>query len=210
MWMDIAIAAIILLSAVFGFTSGFVKTFLHTVGWILSIVLGFIWYPQMKTFLIEHTNYYSSMRDSVSGRLSEAAGSAISDSFGSIPDVLQRAFSSATQSLSSSLADAVTNWFFSILTLVIIIAVIKFIFWVLIQLFSKTKNDGFTGMTDGLLGFGFGALKGFFLVLILMALLVPISNFADTAFFTESIESSTIGSFLYNSNLLLWFSKSLL
>ena len=52
MWMDIAIAAIILLSAGFGFASGFVKTFLHTVGWILSIVLGFIWYPQLKAFFI--------------------------------------------------------------------------------------------------------------------------------------------------------------
>jgi len=210
MWMDIAIAAIVLLSAAFGFMSGFVKTFLHTVGWILSIVLGFIWYPQLKTFLMEHTNYYDSMRDNVSGRLSDAAGSAISESFGNIPDVLQRTFSAAAETLTTSLADTVTDLFFSIITFVIIIAFIKSLFWLLIQLFSKTKNEGITGMTDGLLGFGFGALKGLLLVLILMALMVPISNFADTSFFTDSIAKSTAGSFLYNSNPLLWFSRGLL
>ena len=209
MWMDIAIAAIILLSAGFGFASGFVKTFLHTVGWILSIVLGFIWYPQLKAFLMEHTNYYDSMRDNVSGRLSDAAGNAISETFENIPEVLQRAFSAAAETLTTSLADTVTNLFFSIISLVLIVALIKLIFWILIQLFSKTKNDGFTGFADGLLGFGFGAVKGLLLVLVLMALLVPISNFADTSFFTDSIAGSTAGSFLYNSNPLLWFARGL-
>ena len=46
-------------------------------------------------------------------------------------------------------------------------------------------------------------------VLVLMALLVPISNFADTSFFTDSIVNSTAGSFLYNSNPLLWFARGL-
>ncbi len=210
MWMDVAITAIILISAAFGFRSGFVKTFLHTIGWLLSIVLGFIWYPQLKTFLMDHTNYYVTMRDHVGGRLSDAAGSAIDESFANIPDVLRQVFSSATESFSTSLADTITNLFFSIITFVIIIVLIKLIFWLLIQLFSKTKNEGFTGMTDGLLGFGFGALKGLFLILVLMALLVPVSNFADTGFFTDSIAKSTLGAFLYNDNPLLWFSRSLL
>lgn len=210
MWMDIAIATIILLSAFFGFRSGFVKTFLHTIGWILSIVLGFIWYPQLNSFLMEHTNYYDSMRESVSIKLSDAATGAVSESFTGIPDILQRAFAAATQTLSDSLADSITNLFFGIISLVLVVALIKLVFWILIQLFSKTKNEGFTGFVDGLLGTGFGALKGLLLVMILMALLVPISNFADTTFFTQSIADSTAGSVLYNNNPILWFVRGLL
>ena len=210
MWMDIAIAVIVGLSAVFGFVSGFVKTFLHTVGWILSIVLGYIWYPQLKDFLIENTNYYFSMRDTVSGRLDEAAGKAITESFGNIPDVLRRAFLAASETLTDSLADTVTNLFFSIISLVIIVAGIKLIFWILIQLFSKTKNEGFTGFVDGIMGFAFGLLKGVLLVLVLMALMVPISNFADTAFFTDAIAESQVANILYNANPILLFVKGLL
>ena len=210
MWMDIAIAVIVGLSAVFGFVPGFVKTFLHTVGWILSIVLGFIWYPQLKDFLIEHTNYYVSMQDAVGSRLDDAAGTAITEIFGNIPDVLARAFIAASETLTSSLADTITNLFFSIISLVIIMAGIKLIFWILIQLFSKTKNEGFTGFVDGVLGFGFGLLKGVLLILVLMALMVPISNFADTSFFTEAIDQSQVAKVLYNANPILLFVKGLL
>ena len=210
MWMDIAIAAIILLSAVFGFISGFVKTFLHTVGWILSIVLGFIWYPQLKTFLIDHTNYYESMRDTVGGRLDAAAGSAITDTFENIPEILERAFIAASETLTTSLADTITNLFFSIVSLIAIVALIKLLFWILIQLFSKTKNDGFTGFVDGVMGFAFGFVKGLLLVLILMALMVPISNFADTTFFTDAIAQSQAGKILYNANPILLFVRGLL
>jgi len=210
MWMDIAIAAIVVLSAVFGFVSGFVKTFLHTVGWILSIVLGFIWYPQLKDFLIENTNYYLTMRESVGGRLDSAAGSMITESFGNIPDVLKQAFLAASETLTTSLADTITDLFFSIISLVIIIAGIKLIFWILIQLFSKTKNDGFTGFTDGVLGLGFGLMKGILFVLVLMALMVPVSNFADTTFFTDAIAESQIAKIIYNANPILLFVKGLL
>ena len=210
MWMDIAIAVIVGLSAVFGFISGFVKTFLHTVGWILSIVLGFIWYPQLKDFLIDNTNYYLSMRDAVSVRLDDAAGSAITEVFGNIPDVLERAFIAASETLTDSLAETVTNLFFSIISLVIIVAGIKLVFWILIQLFSKTKNEGFTGFVDGVLGLGFGLLKGVLLVLILMALMVPLSNFADTTFFTDAIAESQVAKILYNANPILLFVKGLL
>lgn len=210
MWMDIAIAVIVGLSAVFGFVSGFVKTFLHTVGWILSIVLGFIWYPQLKDFLIDNTNYYFSMKDAVTGRLDAAAGAAITETFENIPDVLVRAFIAASETLSSSLADTITNLFFSLISLVMIVAGIKLIFWILIQLFSKTKNEGFTGFVDGILGFGFGLLKGILLILILMALMVPISNFADTSFFTEAIDQSQVAKILYNANPILLFVKGLL
>ncbi len=210
MWMDIAIAAVILLSAICGFRSGFVKTFLHTIGWIASIILGFIWYPQLNSFLQEHTNYYNSMRSNVSHRLSDAAGNAVADNFSSIPDILQRTVATATRTLSDSLADSITHLFFSIVSLVIVVAAIKFVFWIFIQLFSKTKNEGFTGFVDSALGLGFGALKGILLILVLMALLVPISNFADTTFFTDSIASSTVASLLYNANPLLLFIRGLL
>ncbi|MBQ8589623.1 MAG: CvpA family protein [Firmicutes bacterium] len=210
MWMDIAIAAIVLLSAVFGFISGFVKTFLHTVGWIVSIVLGYIWYPQLKAFLIENTNYYIAMRDTVNSRLDAAAGNAITDSFGNIPDVLRRAFLAASETLTTSLADTITNLFFSLISLIIIVALIKLVFWILIQLFSRTKNDGFVGFTDGILGFGFGLVKGVLLVLILLALMVPVSNFADTTFFTDAIDQSQVAKILYHANPILLFVKGLL
>ena len=210
MWMDITIAVIVALSAVFGFCSGFVKTFLHTVGWILSIVLGFIWYPQLKAFLIDHTTYYGSMRDTVGARLDIAAGNAITETFENIPDVLERAFLAASETLTTSLADTITNLFFSIVSLVAIVALIKLLFWILIQLFSKSKNDGFTGFVDGLMGFGFGIVKGLLLILILMALMVPVSNFADTSFFTDAIEQSQVAKILYHANPILLFVRGLL
>ena len=48
MWMDIAIGLIFVLSTASGFRKGFVRTFIHTAGWVLSIIIGFV-FSRVKT-----------------------------------------------------------------------------------------------------------------------------------------------------------------
>ena len=53
-------------------------------------------------------------------------------------------------------------------------------------------------------------MKGILFVLVLMALMVPVSNFADTTFFTDAIAESQIAKIIYNANPILLFVKGLL
>jgi len=46
-WMDVVVALIFVISTAVGFRQGFVHTFIHTAGWLLSIVLAFAWYAKV-------------------------------------------------------------------------------------------------------------------------------------------------------------------
>lgn len=215
MWMDIAILAIFLVSTVLGYIQGFIRTFLHTVGWLLSIILGFAWYPAVADFLKKKTDFYDTMHSNVADRLaaagSDAAGSA-QDAvhYSGIPDILSQAFQAAKDAVADSLAGGITNILFNIVAFLIIIAAIKFIFWLLITLFSKRENGGITGWFDGIFGAVFGGLKGIVIVFVLLALLVPVTELSSSTYFLDSLKDSKLAYTLYDNNWVFVLIKEFL
>ena len=72
MIFDVILIAILALTMVFGFRRGFVYTFIHTIGWVLSIVLAFVWSPKLQDFLIEKTSLKNSIYEAFLAKFSQS------------------------------------------------------------------------------------------------------------------------------------------
>jgi uncharacterized membrane protein required for colicin V production len=214
MWVDGIIAIILIFTIVQGYRHGFVHTFIHTVGWILAVVLGFVWYPHVIGFLKEKTGFYDVVHGKIAERIAENAGSVADSAMTGIPEVirglLDKAVNSATSTIASSISDTLTGMIFNIIGFLAVALLIKMILLVLTTLFSKEKNSGFIGGIDGLFGLFAGALKGLIIVYILLALMVPIASLSGSSLLSGELKASVLGSYLYDNNLILMTVKSLL
>lgn len=207
MWVDVIIAVILVYTIIQGFRHGFVHTFIHTIGWLLAVVLGFVWYPYVIDFLKDKTDFYDSVHAKIAERFSENAGSATNSLLESLPRIIRElfteAFENATNAMASSFADSLSIIIFNIIGFLVVVIGIKLILLFFTSLFSKKSNDGFVGGLDGLLGLVAGGVKGLVIVYILLALMVPITSLSGSTMIIEELEGSVIGSYLYDNNLIL-------
>lgn len=207
MWVDGIIVIILIFAVVQGYRRGFVYTFIHTVGWILAVVLGFVWYPHVIEFLKEKTDFYDLIHGKVAERIAENVGNTANSAMTGIPevirDLLDKAISSATDAIANTMSDSLTNLVFNILGFLVVAIVIKLVLMTLTFLFSKEKNSGFIGGADGFFGILAGALRGIILVYILLALMVPVTSLSGSSFLIGQLDGSVLGSYLYDNNLIL-------
>ncbi len=214
MWVDGLIVIIVIFAIIQGYRRGFVHTFIHTVGWILAVVLGFIWHPHVIGFLKEKTGFYDAIRERIAERVAENAGNTADSVMTGIPevirDLLDKAIDSATNAIAISLSENLTNLIFNIIGFLAVAAAIKLFLMTLTFLFSKEKNDGFIGGIDGFFGLLAGALKGVILIYILLAFMVPVTSLSGSSFLIDQLDGSVLGSYLYDNNLILRMVKGLL
>lgn len=227
--LDICLGIILVLSMIVGYRKGFTESFLHTIGWILAIILGFVWTPTVASILKESTGMEENLRRTLTERLS-VLGANIGDTISSgmgvgtaenitassssaidlpfsadgilqgIPRVLSDYFSDAVSVIGTNTVDNLVSIIFSIVALLIIIVVIKLIFFIIILLFSKKKRKGIIGFSDGILGVVFGAARGALLICILLAFFLPLANFMESDVLLEQLYSSTFAIRIYDNN----------
>jgi uncharacterized membrane protein required for colicin V production len=214
MWVDGIIAIILVFTIIQGYRHGFVHTFIHTVGWILAVVLGFVWYPHVIDFLKGKTEFYDSIHGKIAERIAENTGSAADSAMTGIPevirDLLDKAVDSATTALANSMSDNLTNLIINLIGFLMVALAIKLVLMALTFLFSKEKNSGIIGGVDGFFGLLAGALRGALLVYILLALMGPITSLSGSHFLIGQIDGSVAGSYLYDNNLILQIVKGFL
>ena len=147
MILDICLGIILLLSVILGYRKGFTEAFLHTIGWILAIVLGFVWTPAVAAFLRGNTGLEESLQAILNERL--AAGGGQEGLLSGIPEILSDYFSDAMSVIQSNTVDNLTDIIITILALLCIIILIKLIFFLITLLFSKRKRSGIIAFSDG-------------------------------------------------------------
>lgn len=205
MIFDVIIGAVIIISMVLGFRSGIIYTFIHTMGWIIALLLAFAFSPRLEAFLMEHTNIYASIQQGLSDRLTEGAV-AKTTALEGLPTILFDAANEAANNLALSFAESLSGAFFSIVCFLLVIAGVKFFIWLFSATFSKKNAGGFTGLIDGGLGMAMGFLRGLILSFIVLALLVPYMGVCSPetyAYIVSNLEASSFTGVLYDNNLLL-------
>ena len=214
MVVDSFILIILVFTIIQGYRTGFVFTFIHTVGWILAIIMGFVWYPHVINFLKDKTDYYDFVNKTIADKASESADAQTSVFIEGLPDVLKdltaKAMSTATDAIANSVAINLSNLIFNIIGFLIVAICIKLILLFVTSLFSKKSNDGFIGGIDGFFGLIAGALKGAIIVFIILAVLVPVTALSGGGIILESIEGSVVGSYLYDNNLIFLIVRRIL
>lgn len=222
MALDISLGIIFLLSVVIGYRKGFTESFLHTVGWLLALILGFVWTPTVVSFLRHRTGIEEKLRTVLTERFSgllpaieaggapSASANAAVSSEGlikGIPNILSDYFSDASSVIGTNMIENLISIILSIIALLFIILFIKLIFFIIITLFSKKKRKGLIGFSDGLLGFLFGGVRGILFICILLALFLPLTNVMKSDFLLNQLESSTYAIKIYDNNPIFFLTQ---
>lgn len=208
MWLDIVMGIILIVSVFIGFQQGFIQAFIRTVGWLLSVILGFFFYPKVAALIADKTNLDTFIHSGIASQLTDGGQSLNPEILSHLPEVISKAIESAINSAADAvaitLADRITDLVLSVISFLLIVVAIRIVFGILSMLFSKQRNDGFTGMVDGMAGGLFGAARGFLIVSLLLALMVPLMGMMkDSSFLTKALSDSTFAQYLYNHNILL-------
>jgi len=204
MILDILIAVVVIMAMVLGFRAGFLYTFLHTIGWIISLVLAFVWTPKASGFLLENTNLYERIHGAMSVKFADAF--AVERLAATLPSLLKDMISSLSRLASEAAANAVSDFLFAVTAFLLMVILIKLALFFLISLLSKKKNAGFRGVIDGLLGLIMGFIKGIFVVFVLLAIMIPILGIFDTGLASavcDSLDSSYFARTLYDNNIFV-------
>lgn len=204
MILDLAVLAILVVPMARGIARGFIYSFVHTLGWIGSLVAAFLFTKPVAGFLAD--GFLGEMiSGSIYDRLS-ASDQAVSNAVDGLPSIISGGITASYDSVSELFAGLLASSLISILTFGMLVFLTRFVLRIFVKPASKRGGEGPVAGADRLLGLVAGGLQGIILVFIFLALLVPAVNFAWTGLSTaivDSLESSVVAGTLYDNNLLL-------
>lgn len=204
-FLDIALGLILLLSLYSGYRRGFTESFLHTVGWVLAVVLGFVWTPMVAAFLRANTGIEDGLRTTLSERLSQSASA--SEVLNGVPDVLRDYVSDAASVVQSRAVENLIAIVITLLALLCIILCIRLVFFLITVAFSKKKRGGLIALSDGVLGMVFGAARGALVICVLLAFFLPIANFFKAGLLLDQLHESTYAIRIYDNNPIFFLTQ---
>lgn len=211
MIIDIVLLSILIVIMALGYRYGFIYTFFHVLGWFISLGCGFFFSPGVKAHLIEADYFYTRVYEKV---LEKIPGGFSEGSFESngIPSLVTDFVTGLANSVTENIAQGVTDLIMTMISFLIVVLLVKLVLFFIIAGFSKKNNPGATGIIDGILGLGFGFIKGMIVLYIILAFMIPIINLASpehTFSLLTSLDSSVIAKDLYNNNPILLLTNQL-
>ncbi|MCL2111684.1 MAG: CvpA family protein [Clostridiales bacterium] len=207
MFFDILILVIIVVCAVFGFRNGFLISLSRIGGWIGALVIAFFFREQVSDWLIENTETYTRTQERISnvcqtfvenyvgyGDPSGGAGG-FSVTLGRVGDAL-----------ATAAAEQIMTHLWTVIVFVGIVLGIKLILFVLTLLLSKKFHSGMLGGIDGVAGLLFGLFQAIACILVIFALILPLSYTVSADLHDDierSMNESIVAKLIYDNNPLL-------
>jgi len=214
--LDIVLICIIVITALVGFSKGFINTLLSFIGNLASIIAAFFLAKPLASLL----NSWFGLSNAISGNLTSqistffteftnASGSTILENHCSATGILKSALSyfikpetiyESNTVLSSNLGSLAGNFVTMAICMIIAYILIKLALYFLAKIFDSLKNKSlaFSGL-DRILGLAIGVLKGLIFVAIVFVIasmiqtIPAVANALDVVF-----EGSNIGKPLYD------------
>lgn len=206
MILDLIIILILVLFGFLGLRNGFVYSIFRFMGWVVALVAAVFLQSTLVNAIKEYTMFFNSYSDHVlkvcQGFIDRYTGGIP----GSVPGAFGEALDKITDDIIISAAEKISEASFNAIVFVSLVFLIKFVMFLITILFSKKYHDGFVGGVDGIVGCLLGVGQGLVIVLVLLALLMPLSftispNFYDWV--NNTMSNSLITEFLYTNNPFL-------
>ena len=209
MFFDILILILIVVCAVFGFRNGFLISLSRIGGWIGALAVAFFFRDKVSAWLIANTHFYENTQAKVeavcqsfvqnytgSGDPSGGAGG-FSVTLGKVGDAL-----------ATAAAQQITAHLWTVIVFVGIVFGIKIILFVLTFFLSKKYHGGMIGGIDGVAGLLFGLFQAVAAILVIFALILPLSYTVSAQThdnINRSMDNSIVAKLIYENNPLLDF-----
>ena len=203
-FVDVLIIGTVGLSAVLGWRKGFAAVLFSCFRWLICIAASIIGAFPLKAYLVEK----SSIDLVISTKLKAALLSPVSgfQFFSSAPEQMQHAVNGYEQSLAGTIANTLTERMLSVICFLAIFLLLIVVTKLILLALSRKEKKGPIGIINGFLGFLFGALRGAFIVCIVLLAIFPLCSFSNPEGATpivEGIRASQLASLLYDHNPIL-------
>ena len=232
--LDVIILGVIGLSIAYGLYSGLISSLVNVVGLAAAWICAICFYPKLSAWIVDNTTLLNLIVHYTEGasHLSslEAANTTVASAaydfvvqtvqdakfpapFDTmlLENILGQVFSgqgltTIAEYFNYTLAYAVLN----IISFLLILAFVYLLFTIAGSIISYVMRFPVLRIGDSLLGAGFGALRGVFIVFAFFMLLPVVLSVVQMDFLQELISESAFASFFYDGNFLLSAIKSVI
>ncbi len=202
MWIDFAAAAILIIAIFRGDRRGLVRSFVGVFGWLVSIIAGFILYPDLLAILDERTGIRNAIHSKIlyfaKLRLVEESGfDANSDTAGLIMEALKENAGSVYNTAAETVAAPVVDMMMKSIAIVCIMLLIRLAFGIITMLFSLiADNNGPASFLNSVGGMAFGVLEGAVIIYILILFLIFVTVIGNFGVVADQLSNSVCFSLL--------------
>lgn len=186
--LDLIIVLLLVINIIIGYKKGLVEVVFNICAFIIALVVALILYKPVSNIVIKNTNIYGKIRETIVNNNNEEEQSIVKD---------------VQNKTKEQLADVI-----SIKAVNIIVAIVLFIIARIAVILLKTVLDGIAELPiikqfNQIGGIGYGILKGFLLIYILVTLLFFVNAIVGNNKVSAVIEESFITKVLYENNIIV-------
>lgn len=200
--VDLIIIGIIILFTFLGYKRGLVKVALHLCTFVIAIFVAFLLYKPVANIVINNTDIDENIEVAITNKILPD-GATIDDEVdlsNDLPTIILKNSENTVKSIANSISTALIQIVCLIAIFIIAKIVLKFI-TVLADLIAKLP---ILKQFNELGGTIYGFAEGFIIVFVGLAVISLIAPVLGTDIL-NTVNDSTLGSLLYNNNLLLKF-----
>lgn len=203
--IDITIVALFLIPVIIGYRRGGVASILGIARTFLCILCAFIAAPFVKGFLIKNTTVHNIITERIDSILQSSLNGEYFYSM--LPYGAESSDHSGVIS-SNSLSGLICNVILSILSFILIFAVLKILLFLLIRYFSQRKDGMLLRKADRIVGLFIGMIEGAVLVCFVLLLVIPLLSLTEPETakpVATAIQNSEMCDIFYYNNPILKF-----
>ena len=186
--LDLIIVLLLVINIIIGYKKGLVEVVFNICAFIIALVVALILYKPVSNIVIKNTNIYGKIRETIVNNNNEEEQSIVKD---------------VQNKTKEQLADVI-----SIKAVNIIVAIVLFIIARIVVILLKTVLEGIAELPiikqfNQIGGIGYGILKGFLLIYILVTLLFFVNAIVGNNKVSAVVEESFITKVLYENNIIV-------
>ena len=194
-WVDYTILIIIVVSVLYGAARGLIHSLFKLAGFIASIVVTRLYYGAVAKLIIENTSIVAKINNSIALKGENL------NLFSILP------VGKMTDDFQSYIVVVIINCIALFATFIVVKLALTLLELLLKEVFKLPvlKTVNYSG------GALFGLIESVFLLLLIFALAIPLSNLERFSFIGASIEESLLAGYFYAYNFILkWLLESTL
>lgn len=186
--LDLIIVLLLVINIIIGYKKGLVEVVFNICAFIIALVVALILYKPVSNIIIKNTNIYGKIRETIVNNNIEEEQSIVKD---------------VQNKTKEQLADVI-----SMKAVNIIVAIVLFIIARIAVILLKTVLEGIAELPiikqfNQIGGIGYGILKGFLLIYILVTLLFFVNAIVGNNKVSAVVEESFITKVLYENNIIV-------
>lgn len=210
-WLDIIVIAIVISSAIKGYTDGFIRSVFNIVGFIAAIVISRLYFMRLSEYLTANTPLYNRLYLSIlksmgnSGSIVKSGGVQglqLPKSIESIA-INTAAEQYSTGAAAESIAGALSTLIVYILSIIAIYIAVRIVFALAVSFLSALVELPVLKQFNKLGGVTVGFLKGILALMALFTLAIPLTVVFDLQWLVSAIDKSQTAAYFYKYNFVV-------